>query len=1093
MTIGQGRAIKMTRTRKATGRQGLQIERVFTKDGDARDLMEWKRFDTRIDNTDGQAVFAQKGVEAPAGWSQVAVNLVANKYFRGRVGEPDRETSVGQLIDRVAGSIAAWGQEDGYFRTVEDAEAFRQELWYITAGQIAAFNSPVWFNVGIDAQPQSSACFIQSVEDTMESILDLAKSEGMLFKGGSGTGSNLSNLRGSEEGLSRGGTASGPVSFMRGFDAFAGVIKSGGRTRRAAKLVCLDVDHPDIVEFIDCKAEEERKAWALIDGGFDGSFNGVAYSSIMFQNANNSVRVGNDFMEACEEDGEWVTRRRTDGRPGRSHRARELLRKIAEATHVCGDPGMQYDTTINRWHTCKADGRIEASNPCCFPGDTPVLTSEGPVLIDELALMDGADLPMALTWDPDGECGTYREIVKVWEVGKASELVSVRTSAGRTLRCTPEHRFYTLDDEAVEARDLRPGTALRAFREMAPPMAAGRPADHEAAEDETVASVTRMSLDTPVGVYDLEVDETHRLVVSDGTPGGVVVSNSEYMFVNDSACNLASINLLRCTLEEPKGRRIGAFDTDVYAHVVRIMLTAMEILVGRSSYPTATIERNSHALRPLGLGYTNLGALLMSRGVPYDSDAGRDFAAALTSLLTAEAYHRSAEIAEHCTGAFPRWSENRESMLKVIAMHGEAADELAGRMEDADATRTDDETAEPDEAGLRGCPAGLAARGAERWRQALAAGRKHGYRNAQASVIAPAGTISFLMDADTTGIEPAAGLVTRKHLVGGGFLKMVNRTVEPTLRNLGYDEDARRAILEVIDKTGSAEGSGVQAADTAVFDCAMRSAEGTRVLSGESHVRMVAAVQPFVSGAISKTVNMPYDATAAEIEELYVNAWKWGLKSISIYRDGSKRTQPLSAGGTVQQNGKGTPKPQRRRLPDTREAVTHKFDIGGLMKGYITVGMFEDGSPGEIFLTIAKEGSTISGLADSFAQAISYGLQYGVPLEALVQKYSHARFEPSGITKNPKVRVAKSVVDYVFRWLASRFLDDDQQFEAGVNVERPAETGQPTAVREAAPGADGPSGELMSDAPACGSCGAIMTRTGTCYACAACGATYGCG
>ena len=926
----------------AAGKTGLTFRRVLTSPGDnGFNGFEWRSHDARIDSAEGRAVFAQKNVEAPSRWSEQAVNLVAAKYFRGRVGEPDRESSVRQLISRVSDTIAGWGRHDGYFRTPEDADTFHAELTCMLAAQMASFNSPVWFNVGIDEKPQCSACFINAVDDTMSSILDLAKTEGMLFKRGSGAGSNLSALRSSHEPLSSGGTASGPVSFMRGFDAFAGIIKSGGRTRRAAKLVCLDVDHPDIGEFIDCKADEERKAWALIDAGYDGSFNGEAYASISFQNANNSVRVPDAFMQACEQDGPWTTLRRTNGAEAETLEARALLRRMAEACHVCGDPGMQFDTTINRWHTCKRHSRIRASNPC-----------------------------------------------------------------------------------------------------------------------------------------------------------------SEYMFVDDSACNLASINLLRCTRDQSDERPVGDFDPEIYAHVARVMITAMEIIVGNSSYPRESIEVNSHRLRPLGLGYTNLGALLMTNGVPYDSDTGRHIGAALAALLTGEAYAQSAVIARDCGGPFTDWDANGDSMLEVISAHREAAERLA---KTRDIEIRTDEPANANEIKERALqawsrvavpndPEKLAQRALEAWNRAEALGAKHGYRNAQACVIAPTGTISFMMDCETTGIEPDVALMKYKRLVGGGEIEMVNRAVAPALANLGYPQDEIERITAHVATNGTIEGSALLDEHLPVFDCALQPKAGERSISAEGHLRMVAAVQPFVSGGISKTINMPNDATVDQIEDAYKKAWKLGLKSISVYRDGSKRTQPLSTSKADTGAGTTPATPKRRKLPDTRSAVTHKFDIAG-HKGYITVGMYEDGSPGELFLVMAKEGSTISGFGDSFAQAVSYALQYGVPLQVLVDKFSHVRFEPSGMTRNPDVRIAKSIVDYVFRWLASQFLDREHQYEAGVNVHNadrdqtaPTAAASDQRAREARPPADND-----QDAPPCATCGAIMVRTGICYACTVCGATSGCG
>ena len=769
------------------------------------------------------------------------------------------------------------------------------------AAQMASFNSPVWFNVGIDEKPQCSACFINAVDDTMSSILDLAKTEGMLFKRGSGAGSNLSALRSSHEPLSSGGNASGPVSFMRGFDAFAGIIKSGGRTRRAAKLVCLDVDHPDIREFIDCKADEERKAWALIDAGYDGSFNGEAYASVSFQNANNSVRVPDGFMRACEQDETWTTVRRTDGGAAKTLEARALLRRMAEACHVCGDPGIQFDTTINRWHTCKKHSRIRASNPCCFTGETEVLTTEGRIRIDTLARMSEADasLPGAVILDPDNRLPLVKPIRRAWKAGEASRLVKVATYEGVRVLCTPEHRFYLPNGEHIEAQRLVPGQWLDKVA-----LEQNRNQGAEPTGDQ-VTTVRELNV-APTPVYDLEVEQLHRFAVSSpGAEHGVVVSNSEYMFVDDSACNLASINLLRCTQEQGDVRAIGDFDPEIYAHVARVMITAMEIIVGNSSYPRESIEVNSHRLRPLGLGYTNLGALLMTRGVPYDSDAGRHFGAGLAALLTAEAYAQSAVIARDCGGPFTEWNSNRDSMLEVIAAHRKAAEKLA------EALVSDDPTQAP------GVPTGLAQRALEAWERAETLGTEHGYRNAQASVIAPTGTISFMMDCETTGIEPDVALTKYKRLVGGGQIKMVNRAVAPTLANLGYPNEEIERITEHVAANGTIEGSALRNEHLPVFDCALQPKAGQRSIRADGHLRMVGAVQPFVSGAISKTINMPNDATVDQIEAAYTQAWKLGLKSISVYRDGSKRTQPLSTSKTDTGAGR-TP-----RNPKTPEAPRH--------------------------------------------------------------------------------------------------------------------------------------------------------------------------
>jgi ribonucleoside-diphosphate reductase alpha chain len=775
----------------------------------------------------------------------------------------------------------------------------------------------VWFNCGFEKAPQCSACFINSVQDTMDSILTLARTEGMLFKFGSGTGTNLSPIRSSKELLAGGGTASGPVSFMKGYDAFAGVIKSGGKTRRAAKMVILNADHPDIVEFINCKVDEERKAWALIDAGYDGSFTGTAYSSVFFQNSNNSVRVTDDFMRAVLDDSTWDTHAVRDGAVMDTYKARELMRLIAEGTHVCGDPGMQFDTTINEWHTCANTDRIYASNPC-----------------------------------------------------------------------------------------------------------------------------------------------------------------SEYMFLNDSACNLASINLMKFVKDD------GEFDVVAYKAAIRTLITAQEIIVDNASYPSEAIGVNSHAYRPLGLGYANLGALLMSRGLPYDSDAGRDYAAALTALMTGEAYAQSARVARDHGGPFSGYEANRTPFLRVMRKHRDA-------MRDVNA---------------RNVPSDLYSAAKASWDDAVELGEQHGYRNAQATVLAPTGTIGFMMDCDTTGVEPDIALVKYKKLVGGGLMKIVNQTVPMALRKLGYTDAQVAAIVDYIDRNETIEGApGLKESHLPVFDCAFKAAKGQRSIHYMGHIKMMGATQPFISGAISKTVNVPKEATADEIMQAYIQSWKLGAKAISIYRDGSKRTQPLNtskdkqAGTAVKAAEDAVRTPVRRKLPDERRAITHKFDIQG-HEGYITVGLFEDGQPGEIFLVMAKEGSTISGFADAFAQAISYALQYGVPLQALVDKFSHVRFEPSGMTRNPEIRFAKSIVDYIFRWMASKFLSTEAQFYAGVNGReldegRAANDGAAAAAAQAAkPSAANPHSTIQNqeDAPPCSTCGAIMIRSGACYKCVNCGNTSGC-
>jgi ribonucleoside-diphosphate reductase alpha chain len=903
-------------TERAT--TGLEFPRFFTREGvDPFDEVDWELRAAVIGNERGEVVFEQRDVEIPAFWSQQATNIVVSKYFRGQIGTPERERSVRQLIGRVVATITEWGRTKRYFASDSDLQAFSDELKHLLVYQKAAFNSPVWFNCGFEKAPQCSACFINSVDDTMESILTLAKTEGMLFKFGSGTGSNLSNIRSSREHLAGGGTASGPVSFMKGYDAFAGVIKSGGKTRRAAKMVILNADHPDIVDFINCKVEEEKKAWALIDAGYDGSFTGTAYSSVFFQNSNNSVRVTDEFMRAVLDDAQWQTRSVTTGAVMDTYKARDVMRLIAEGTFVCGDPGMQFDTTINEWHPCPNTARINASNPC-----------------------------------------------------------------------------------------------------------------------------------------------------------------SEYMFLDDSACNLASINLMRFVDEQ------GELDAVAFKAAVRVLITAQEIIVDNASYPTKAIEKNSHLYRPLGLGYANLGALLMSRGLPYDSDAGRDYAAAITALMTGEAYAQSSRIARDHGGPFAGYARNREPFLRVMRKHRDALRDV----------------------NQKNVPAEVYGAARQSWDEAVRLGEAHGYRNAQATVLAPTGTIGFMMDCDTTGVEPDIALVKYKKLVGGGLMKIVNQTVPMALARLGYTDPQIKAIVEYIDQFETIEGAPeLKEYHLPVFDCAFRAAKGQRSIHYTGHIKMMGATQPFISGAISKTVNVPKEATVDEIMEAYVESWRLGAKAISIYRDGSKRTQPLNTSkdkAPVAPQPAVTSQPVRRKLPDERHAITHKFDIAG-HEGYVTVGLFEDGTPGEIFLVMAKEGSTISGFADAFAQAISYALQYGVPLQVLVDKFSHVRFEPSGYTKNPDIRIAKSIVDYIVRWMATKFLSPEAQYRAGVNTREITEEAETAPPRTAAPV---PSRSVsltesatvqltirnQEDAPPCPTCGSIMIRSGACYKCANCGTTSGC-
>ena len=934
-----------TTAQDARAGEALSIERMFTTpDVHPFDEVQWELRDARIGHGD-RVAFEQTDVEFPSSWSQNATNIVAQKYFRGQIGHPERERSVKQMISRVAGTIAGWGRERAYFASDEDAEAFEAELTHILLHQMAAFNSPVWFNVGFEESPQCSACFILSVKDTMESILEWNTKEGMIFRGGSGSGINLSNIRGSMEPLAKGGTASGPVSFMRGADSWAGTIKSGGKTRRAAKMVVLNIDHPDIVDFITCKAREEDKALALRDAGFDMSIDGEGFFSIQYQNANNSVRVTDEFMQAVENDEDWSLISRATGEPvGEPIPARELMREIAQAAWRCADPGVQYDTTINQWHTSPNSGRINASNPC-----------------------------------------------------------------------------------------------------------------------------------------------------------------SEYMHVDDSACNLASLNLMKFR------RADGTLDVAAFQHVCDIVLLAQEIVVGPSSYPTQEIGVNARAFRQLGLGYANLGAYLMSNGMPYDSDAGRGTAAAITALMTGRAYRESARVAA-ALGPYERYEENREAHNGVMRMHRDASYAIP------DSACVDSELLE-------------AAR--QSWDEAVELGARFGYRNAQATVLAPTGTISFLMDCDTTGVEPDFSLVKFKELVGGGQMTIVNRTVPQALATLGYSEQQIEQIEAYINEHGTIVGApGLADEHLQVFDVAV----GERAISHMGHIKMMGAVQPFISGAISKTVNLPESATAEDIADAYTQAWRLGVKALAIYRDGSKTAQalrtdaqqeskaPADVDAAVEQavaKALAAAGPRRKRMPRERQSITHKFSIGG-HEGYITAGMYEDGTVGEIFLTdIGKEGSTLRGMMNSFATAISISLQYGVPLETLVQKFSYMRFEPEGITGNPEIPFAKSMPDYIMRWLASRFLDTDAQEELGILTPavRARKAAQEAAQSLAASDTSGPEASAGASAegvaasaaltdsppvvparlqgldlgPACNQCGGMMQRTGSCYTCSSCGNNTGCG
>ena len=949
----------LRRPLKTTERVGVAFPRYFTAKLEAGktpyDEVQWELRTASIGNDKGAVIFEQRDIEVPAGWSQTATNIVASKYFYGKMGSPERETSVGQLVHRVVDTIADWGIAQRYFKTPDEGNNFRHELAHLMLTQKACFNSPVWFNVGVKdtrgfgfyydeasdsikklephmAKPQCSACFINSVGDSLESIFDLAKTEGMLFKWGSGTGTNLSSLREEDSILSGGGYASGPLSFMKGFDAFAGVIKSGGKTRRAAKMVILNADHPDIEKFIWCKAKEEKKAHTLIDAGYDSSLDGDAYASIFFQNANNSVRVTDEFMHAVQNDTDYWTRSRGSEQPKDRKKAKDLLRQVAEATWQCGDPGMQFDTTVNKWHTSRNTARINASNPC-----------------------------------------------------------------------------------------------------------------------------------------------------------------SEYMFLDDSACNLASLNLMKFVGAN------GHFDVEAFRHAVDTVTIAQEIIVDNASYPTEKIGKNSHDFRPLGLGFANLGALLMSMGIPYDSDQGRDWAGSIAAVMCGQSYLTSARIAAESTGPCPGYAVNEAPFLNVIRMH-----------RDSVATSIDSKRV----------PADLYEAAETVWNDAYALGQFAGYRNAQTTVIAPTGTIGFMMDCDTTGIEPDLALVKYKKLVGGGVIKIVNNTVPAALIKLGYTPEQTEKIVAHIDSTGTIEGAPeLKPEHLACFDCSFRPQNGVRSIHYMGHVKMMAAVQPFISGAISKTINMPEESTVEEIMDAYLESWKLGLKAVAIYRDNSKRVQPMSSGtakgakaanttsavGLGASAGSYSParqggdaatqivekivyRPVRRKLPDERASITHKFTIGG-HEGYIIVGLYEDGTPGELFITMAKEGSTISGLMDSFATAISYALQYGVPLKFFVDKFSHVRFEPSGWTGNKDVPYAKSIMDYLFRWLGAKFLGAEYAFESASNEAGSALKLRPT---EPEPQQTLAFAEAISDAPSCSECGGLMTRNGSCYKCENCGGTSGC-
>jgi ribonucleoside-diphosphate reductase alpha chain len=1293
----------------------LGVRRYFTIPGrDPFDEIEWETRDAFIPGKDKPA-FEQKGVEFPKFWSQTATNIVAQKYFRGRMSSPEREWSVKQMIGRVVETIGRWGRDGGYFADEEEAQAFDAELKAILVNQLAAFNSPVWFNVGFEERPQCSACFILSIEDSMESILDWIRREGIIFRGGSGSGLNLSKLRSSKEQLSKGGYASGPVSFMRGADASAGTIKSGGKTRRAAKMVVLDVDHPDVEEFIWCKAREERKARVLEQAGYDMSLDSPDWGSIQYQNANNSVRVTDAFIEAVEGDADWNLTGRTDGSVIETVKARKLMHDIAEAAWQCADPGVQYDTTINAWHTCPNTGRINASNPC-FPGDARVHTTLGLIPFEELYERAQAGEEFRVY--------THRATAKSPEDGVVvsaplaimrngvKPILRLRFANGQELRCTSNHRLWTLNRGYLAAEDLAPtddvllndSLTLPVDAEWALPAKVELPArsfsrggsvtykelpdrwsaeigelmghligdgcltesqtqwiyggddiedglagTHERLLHELVGGVSVQAMENgtlqlrvgskavrdffrglgvtsarahekrvpwsifaaPVEVqraflrglfaadgcvsrveggrasryvglgsrseallkdvqrllnafgirgriyemsgsdsgkftytraggeevtyaskqgYDLRItgsdlerfallvgfsagrkqtalvrlmDDARRYKTKRSTSlasrehdgqevvynlteplhhsyivDGVVVANcSEYMHIDDSACNLASLNLMRFRRED------GELDVEAFAHAVDVMFLAQEILVGYSSYPTPEIGRNAKAYRQLGLGYANLGALLMARGLPYDSDEGRAYAAAITALMTGRAYRKSAEVASRM-GAFTGYQKNAAAMIGVIAKHRAAV----GNIENAESVPTEVLTA---------CR--------RAWDDALDLGEVSGYRNAQATVLAPTGTISFMMDCDTTGVEPDFSLVKSKKLVGGGEITIVNKSVPMALEKLGYAPAETEEVVAYIDERNTVVGAPYLKSDHyPVFDCAV----GERAIHYMGHVKMMGAVQPFISGAISKTVNLPETATVDEVAQLFVESWKLGVKAIAIYRDNCKVAQPLSGKKDSAQEALVSAAPpvpltQRRRLPDDRVEVGRKFRVGEY-EGYIHVGLFEDGTPGDIFVDIAKEGTTLAGLMNSFMISVSLGLQYGVPLEVYVSKFAHMRFEPSGMTNDPDIRAAKSIVDYIFRWMGKKFLTTDQQEEIGIlspevrarlAASYNALEGKP--VEAVAPVDAAPPGQTAlfnhwEDAVECARCGGRMIRTGSCYTCRDCGTNTGC-
>ncbi len=1068
-----------------------RLERYFSKYGNVFEFdiygkpIKWISEEVKITDDMGKVIFVQPDVKRPDFWSPLAIKVVAGKYFWGDQKKNERENSAEQLIGRVTRWIARQAVEQGYFDE-EQANILRDEISAICLNQMAVFNSPVWFNVGIQEydknaggvsafvwdretdkvvpavktldRPQCSACFIQSIQDNMESILKVQVAEATLFKAGSGTGTNRSALRSTRETLTGGGKPSGPVSFMKGYDAYAGIIKSGGKTRRAAKMEILNVDHPDIIEFIEAKQKEEKKAWALIEQGYSGGLNGEAYSSIFFQNCNMSVRAPDEFMEAVKEDGEWSTKFVT--KPGicETFKAREIMRKIAEGTWICGDPGMQFDTIINKYHTCKNTGRINASNPC-FSGDTKVALADGrnlsfKELIKEHEL---GKQNFCYTIRKDGSIGVEK-ILNPRMTRRGAEVIKLILDNYQEIVCTPDHKFMLKSGEYKKAKDLTELDSLMPLYEKE--IGIYPKANHKIKRIE--------KLNRRLDVYDIEVANTHNFALS----AGVFVHNcSEYMFLDDSACNLASINLMKFRTDD------GKFDSEKYKEVVRKFIIAMDLIVDGSSYPGEEICRNSRDYRPLGLGYANLGALLMSLGLPYDSEEGRAVAAAVTAIMCGEAYKTSAELSS-LVGPFPGFEKNREPMLEVMRMHRD-------HVKDIDVNKIPSE--------LRY----LVNDAWDSWDEAVKLGEKYGFRNAQATVIAPTGTIAFMMDCDTTGIEPDIALVKYKVLSGGGMLKIVNKSVPLALKTLGYSEEEIKRIVAYIDENDGIEGSpDLKPEHLAVFDCAFKPANGKRSIHHHGHIKMMGVTQPFISGAISKTINMPENSTVDDIMDAYVFAWEQGLKAVAIYRENSKRSQPLN---TKKTEGEMVKKAQqmivsgRKKLPQTRKSITHKFDIAG-HEGYLTIGLYDDGKPGEIFVSMHKTGSTIRGLMDAWATSMSLNLQYGIPVETLFKKFRHQKFEPAGFVKNVEsgkldeqrvqIRTASSIVDYVAQFMLLNFGEGSGRKDIEISLEKPEKEEQTELS------------DFGNEGIVCPLCGGPAKRTGNCSViCTSCKQTTrsGCG